>query len=153
MGAVAVAVVRAAAVADEVGAVARPAGELLVGGADARVDDVGVHARAGLVVGVGVVERQVALVDAVEAPGRGRLRRDGVHDLVRLDIGDARVARRARRPRRRELDREALERVLVDVLDVPPCARASSCAAAATVGRCERASVVARTASVLKTTM
>src|SRR6188472_1660309 len=49
---------------------------LLMRGADAGVDDVGVNAGTVLVVVVGVVQRQVALVDPVEAPrGRG-LRRD-----------------------------------------------------------------------------
>ena len=72
--AVAVAVVRAVAVTDEVGAVADPAAELLVGRADAGVDDVGLDAGPGLVVVVGVVQRQIALVDPVEPPRRGALR-------------------------------------------------------------------------------
>ena len=91
VGPVAVAVVRALAVTDEIGAVPHPAGELLVGCAHARVDDVGVDALPRLVVVVGVVQGQVALVDPVEPPRRRRLRREGVHDLVRLDIGDARI--------------------------------------------------------------
>jgi hypothetical protein len=73
--AVAVAVVRAVPVVDEAGAVAHPSGELLVRGPDAGVDDVGVDALAGLVVRVGVGQRQIALVDAVEAPRRRALRR------------------------------------------------------------------------------
>ena len=57
VGAVAVAVVRAVPVADEIGAVAHPAAELRVGSADAGVDDVRVNAGSGLVVVVGVVQR------------------------------------------------------------------------------------------------
>jgi hypothetical protein len=73
--AVAVAVVRALSVADEIGAVARPAAELLMRCAHARVDDVGVNALPRLVVVVGVVERQIALLDPIEPPGRRCLRR------------------------------------------------------------------------------
>ena len=114
---VAVAVVRPVPVADEVGAVADAAGELLVRRAHPGVDDVGVHARTGLVVGVGVVQRQVALVDPVEPPrGRG-LRRECVHDLVPLDVGDARVPRDRGRPGGRHAHREALERMAVDEAD------------------------------------
>jgi hypothetical protein len=57
VGAVAVAVVRAVPVADEVGAVAHPAAEFLVRSAYACVDDVRVYALPGLVVVVGVVQR------------------------------------------------------------------------------------------------
>ena len=114
---VAVAVVRPVPVADEIGAVAHAAGELLVRGPHAGVDDVGVHAGTGLVVGVGVVQRQVALVDPVEPPrGRG-LRRECVHDLVRLDVGDAGIPRDRGRSGGRHAHREALERMAVDEAD------------------------------------
>ena len=152
VGAVAVAVVRALAVADEIGAVAHPAGELLVGRADARVDDVGVDACSGLVVVVGVVQRQVALVDPVEPPRRGRLRGDGVDDLVRLDVRDAGCAASCGGLGGRQPDGEALERVLVDVLDAAAVrprelpGRTATAAAATRLG-------VARTALDLKTTM
>ena len=71
-----------------------PAAELGVGGADAGVDDVGADALAGAVVGVGVVQRQVALVDPVQAPGGRRLGGGDRDPLVGLDVGDVRVAAR-----------------------------------------------------------
>src|SRR5262245_40942467 len=67
--AVAVAVVRRAAV-DRVEARGGAPAELVVRGHDAGVDDVGRHAGAGGTVGVGLIERQVALIDAVDAPRR-----------------------------------------------------------------------------------
>ncbi len=84
--AVAVAVGGAAAVVD--GRVARggAAGELRVGGQDAGVDDVGLHTGAVVVVGVRAAQRQVALVDAVQAPGGVALGGAGAHDLVLLDV-------------------------------------------------------------------
>ena len=94
----------------------RPANSL-VRDADAGVDDVGVHALPGLVVGVGVVERQVALVDPVEPPGRGALGRDRLDDLVLLDVGDARIVGERLGLLGGQPDGEALERVLVDVVD------------------------------------
>ena len=85
MGAVAVAV---SAVAPK-GVVAErcPAAKLGVAIKDAGVDDVGRDARARVVVGEGIAQRQVALVDAVETPGDRRLGRAQGDDLVRLDIG------------------------------------------------------------------
>jgi hypothetical protein len=74
-------------------------------------------------------------------------------DLVWLDIGDARIAGQGRGPVGGKPDGEAPEGVLVDVGDVPAVRRARFPAAAATSGRCELASLAARTASALKTTM
>src|SRR5690606_17716288 len=79
VGAVAVAVLGVRVAVDEVVSGADAAGELAVGGADAGVHDVGGDAGAVAEVFVGVVEGQVGLVDAVQAP-RGR---------VVLDVGDA----------------------------------------------------------------
>ena len=62
-------------------------------GPDAGIDDVRVYAGAVSVVDVAVRQRKVALIDAVESPGRGRLRlcrRDG-DDAVLLDVADARI--------------------------------------------------------------
>src|SRR5205814_8418829 len=87
--AVAVAVLAVTPVADRVGADAGPAAELLVGGADAGVDDVRVHVRRGGRERVLVVQRQVALVDPVQAVGRRVVL--GTHDVhrpVRLDVRD-----------------------------------------------------------------
>jgi hypothetical protein len=114
MGAVAVAVVGPVAVVDGGVAVAHPAGELLVAGADARIDHVRVDALAGLVVRVRTVQRQIALVEPVEPPGGGALRGIGLDDLVGLDVGDPRVGGECGGLRRRQLDSEALEGVLVD---------------------------------------
>ncbi len=90
--------VRAVAVAVDAGAARHgvvadrgAAAELRVAGQDAGVDDVRPHARAGGGVVVVAVERQGVLVDAVEAPGGAGLHRAGVHHLVLLDVGHARV--------------------------------------------------------------
>ena len=61
----AVAVVPVLPIADEIRGDGGAAPELLVRGPDAGVDDVGVHTRPRVVIGVGAVERAVALVDAV----------------------------------------------------------------------------------------
>src|SRR4051794_30937643 len=66
--AVAVAVLGAVAVVDDVVARLHPASEVLVGGPDAGVDDVGGDALAGLGPAVVVVQRQRVLVDAVQTP-------------------------------------------------------------------------------------
>jgi hypothetical protein len=89
--AVAVAVGGAAAVVDRGVARDRTTAELRVRVEHAGVDDVRRHARAGGVVGVGVVERQVALVDAVQAPRGGGLGRVELHRPVGLDVGDVGV--------------------------------------------------------------
>jgi hypothetical protein len=124
---VAVAIVRALAVVHRREAVPHPAGELLMAGADTRVDDVGVDALPRLVVVVGVVEGQVSLVDPVEPPrGRG-LGRHGVEDLVGLDVLDARIVREGCGLLAGQLDREALERVLVDVADGATVSAAELC--------------------------
>src|SRR5690606_39118988 len=68
VGAVAVAVLGVRVAVDEVVSGADAAGELAVGGADAGVHDVGGDAGAVAEVFVGVVEGQVGLVDAVQAP-------------------------------------------------------------------------------------
>ncbi len=115
--AVAVAVARPVAVAD--GRVAGPdaAGELLVRGAQARVEDVGVDPGAGLVVGVGRVERQGPLVDAVEAPGGAALADVELDDPVLLDELDAVVVGEERRLLLGQLEGEAPERFLEEVLE------------------------------------
>src|SRR5262245_38199316 len=70
IGAVAVAVVRAVTVADEIDGAGRPPAEIRMRGANAGIDDIGVHAGARLAVAVGAVERQEAAVDAVDTTGR-----------------------------------------------------------------------------------
>ena len=86
VGAVAVAVARAPPVVDGGVTTAHAPGELLMGRADAGVDDVSMDAGAVGRVVVAVVERQIALVDAVKPPGGGGLGHDGAHHLIRLDI-------------------------------------------------------------------
>src|SRR5262249_58092106 len=69
-----------------------PAAEGGVGDPDAGVDDVGVHVARRGVVRVAVVQRQVALVDAVQPPGRRvGLGGEQVHLGVGLDVGHPRV--------------------------------------------------------------
>jgi len=91
---VTVAVGRVAIVVDEVHPRLRSTLELPVRRQDPGVDDVGVHARPGEVVAVAVVQRQLALVHAVEAPGRVGLAVGGVesrlepHPPIGLDVGD-----------------------------------------------------------------
>jgi hypothetical protein len=83
---------------------------------DAGVDDVGAHAGAVVVVGVRRVEREIALVDAIDAPrgaGLGRLDR---HLAVFLDVRDARIGSQRLGFLLRELRREAFQSVLVDVV-------------------------------------
>ena len=96
------------------------AGELLVAGADSGVDDVGVNALPRLVVVVGVVQRQVALVDPIEPPGRRALGRVDAKDLVCLDVFDAGIIGEDVRLRSGHPDGKALERVLVDRRDGDP---------------------------------
>jgi hypothetical protein len=118
VGAVPVAIVRTVPVPDEIGPVADSSGELLVRCPDAGVDDVRVDTLSGLAVVVGVVQRQIALVDAVEPPRRRRLGRDGVEDLVTLDVRDAWISGQGCGRAGRQVDGEALERMLVDERDV-----------------------------------
>ena len=90
VGAVAVAVVGAAAV-DGVEARHRAPAELRVREPDPGVDDVGGDVRRGRVVAVGRAQREVALVDAVQAPGGVVLRGVERDHAVGLDVGDRRV--------------------------------------------------------------
>ena len=115
--AVAVAVARPVAVADGRVAGADAPGELLVRGPQAGVEDVGVHPRAGLVVGVGRVERQGALVDAVEAPRGARLADVELDDPVLLDELHAVVVGEEAGLLLGQLDAEAPERLLEEVLE------------------------------------
>ena len=80
IGAVAVAVVRAVTVADEIDGAGRSPAEIRMRSANAGVDDVGVHTGARLAVAVGAVERREAPVDAVDTTGRraGRIGRCSV---------------------------------------------------------------------------
>jgi hypothetical protein len=90
MGAVPVAVVGGSAVD---GVVVRDgaARELLMAEAQSRVDDVRLHARARHGVRVRPVQREAALIDAVQAPGWSRLRRGYGDDGVGLDVCDVRI--------------------------------------------------------------
>ena len=109
--AVAVAVGGSAAVTDRVVARQHAAGELRVRGQNARIDDVGGHARAGLRVGVEAVEREQALVDAVEAPRRAALGGVDADHAVGLDAHDGRVLRQPRHLRGGQLGGVAVDRV------------------------------------------
>ena len=107
--AVAVAVVGAPAV-DRVEPARRAAAELLVREPDPGVDHVGGHAAPGRRVRVRVVDRQRTLVDAVQPPGRRRLRLGQAHHRVLLHVGDARVAAGSQRLRPRHVGDEPVER-------------------------------------------
>jgi hypothetical protein len=85
--------------------------------ADAGVDDVGVDACARVGVVVGGRERQVALVDAVEAPRGALLRRGQLDDAVLLDVLDERVAAQSLGLALGQSHGEAAQRVAVDVLE------------------------------------
>jgi hypothetical protein len=93
VGAVAVAVVAAVVVlwCARVDAHGCSPAEVVVGRADAGVDDVGVDGRAGRSVGIGVVQREIALIDAIKPIGHGGLGRDGAHDAVLFDGLDGRI--------------------------------------------------------------
>src|SRR5262249_57801686 len=77
IGAVAVAVVRAVTVADEIDGAGRPPAEIRMRGANAGIADTGVPATARLAVAVGAVERNQAPGDGVDTPARrtGRIGR------------------------------------------------------------------------------
>jgi hypothetical protein len=88
----AVAVAVALGVVDDVGAGGGAALELGVGDVDAGVQDVDRHAGAVGVGPVGAVEREQALVDAVQAPALGGTRRDrGARAVVGLGEHGAHV--------------------------------------------------------------
>jgi hypothetical protein len=120
VGPVAIAVVGAVAVADGGVTVADASGELLVRGPDAGVDDVGVHARAVEVIDISRVQREIPLIDAVEAPSRSRLRGGGLHDAVLFDPLDERVLREGQRLRLGHHRREARKRALINELGPDP---------------------------------
>ncbi len=80
--------------------------------ADAGVDDVGAHVGRRRGIGVAVVQRQVALVDAVQAPRRRvQLRGLGVHRTVLLDVGHLGQGRELARGRGAHRAGEAAQRV------------------------------------------
>ncbi len=93
VGAVTVAVLGGVVVVDRVVAVGGAAAEVAVGDADAGVDDVRRHTLPGRVrVGVGAVQREVPLVDPVQAPGgRGGLGAGDAEGAVLDHRGDGRV--------------------------------------------------------------
>ena len=112
MGAVTVAVGGVAAAGDGIVTAAHAAAELAVGQQYAGVDDVGMHACSGSVVGVGGVEGQIALVDTVEAPGRAGLGGADRDDTVFFDIGHVRIGKQPGKPRVVGFDHEAAQCVL-----------------------------------------
>jgi hypothetical protein len=124
IGAVAVAVVRAVTVADEIDGAGRPPAEIRMRGANAGVDDVGVHTGARLAVAVGAVERREAPVDAVDATGRraGRIGRlqcaVAGAELIDFDVVDAGPRAQGLQALWRNLDAKAVERRRVDVHDL-----------------------------------
>ena len=78
-------------VIDFIDARRRPSFKLRVGKANAGVDDIGVDARTAGVVRVGIVEREVVLIEPVETPVGIRFRVDDVHHLRLFDVGNQRM--------------------------------------------------------------
>ena len=134
IGAVAVAVVRAVTVADEIDGAGRPPAEIRMRGANAGVDDVGVHTGARLTVAVGAVERREAPVDAVDTTGRragrtGRLQCAAGAELIDFDVVDAGQGAQRLQALRRNLDAKTVQRRRVDMQDLaadPPDALLSA---------------------------
>ena len=123
IGAVAVAVVRAVTVADEIDGAGRSPAEIRMRGANAGVDDVGVHTGARLAVAVGAVERREAPVDAVDTTGRragriGRLQCAAGAELIDFDVVDAGQGAQRLQALWRNLDAKTVERRRVDVHDL-----------------------------------
>ena len=88
-------VIRAVGVANTVEARNDTPAELHVCRTHARVDDVRAHARAAIRIGVQAIERQIPLVDAVDAPRHGRQLRVGRNDhRVGFDRDHVRVGRK-----------------------------------------------------------
>ncbi len=71
VGAMTITVRGSPAVIDASPARAHATTELVVTGTNTGVDDVGVHAGAGVIIVVGIIQGQIALVDAIQAPGCG----------------------------------------------------------------------------------
>jgi hypothetical protein len=94
----------------------RPPRELLVRGADPRVDDVRPYPRTGKAVGVGTPQGERPLIDAVNSPG-GIVLRGGVdrsHHPILFDEQDVGVSAEALKGTRRQRGRKALEGGLVN---------------------------------------
>ncbi len=128
MGAVPVAVGGTVPVVDRGVAGGYTAAEVGVASADAGVDDIGLHPAPRLRVGVAVVERQRALIHAVETPRWcRRLRGRRGHDAVRLDEDDTRVASQGHRGGSRQPHRESGEHVAVLVAHGSACSPSGGC--------------------------
>src|SRR5262249_5820700 len=125
IGAVTMAVVRAVTVADEIDGAGRPPAEIRMRGANAGIDDIGVHAGARLAVAIGAVERQETPVDAVDTTGRragwiGRLQCVAGAELIDFDVVDVGQGAQRLQGFRRNLDAKTVERRRVDVQDLAP---------------------------------
>jgi hypothetical protein len=120
VGAVAVAVVGVSAAGDGVEAVAHAAAELLVVEQHAGIDDVGVHVRCRGVVGVARIQRKVALIGAIESPGRAGLRGAGRDHTVFFDVGDAAVGEQRSQRLVVGLGHEAAQHGAVAAFDAQP---------------------------------
>ena len=112
MRAVAVAVVRVLSVADGIEADEGAAAKLRMRPSHAGVDDVRVHPGAGRRIRIDRIEREIALADAIEPPGRVVLRDHGLDHRIFLDEGDARIVAHAERLLFGHHRREAVERVI-----------------------------------------
>src|SRR6185369_12679659 len=113
-----VAVIGAEAVVDRGEAGDDASGELRVRRADAGVDDIGFHARAGWRVVIVAIERKIALIDSVESPGGAGLSRSQADDAIFLNKCDPRIVREPEGLLFRHAHGEAFERELVRVRTV-----------------------------------
>src|SRR5436190_1463888 len=118
MRAMTVAVIAVLAIANRVFAHGSSSAELRVAGENTGVDNVRRHTRAGTRVAVRVAERERALIDAVNAPGRVVLVGLGVCFAVTLDIGDPHVRFHSTHETRSQLASVSLESVLVNVANL-----------------------------------
>ena len=89
--AVTVTVVAILSVTYRVVAQAGAAREFLMCKANTRIDNVGINAGPVEIMRIAVIERQIALVDAVEAKSRGRLYSVYRHFLIFFDVCNARI--------------------------------------------------------------
>ena len=77
------------------------------------IDDVGVDPRTGSVPRVGVVEREIVLIDPIKTPVRTRLGIDDMHHLRLFDVGDGRMLSEGRGSRVGQMRGEAAQCVRV----------------------------------------
>ena len=132
VGAVTVAIGGRSARRDLVDAGGGAPAELIVGEVDAGVDDVRRDASALAAPRIGAIERERALVHAIEAPVGARLGAGSGDRLVLLHVGDVRLGAKRGDGRVGELEGEAVQCRLVGVAEPAMRRFVIACAAAST---------------------